>query len=302
MKSTNITSKIAKNLNAKNLDYNSTKLDDYFRSPIVADNQKVLFALLWWKNNKKDYVDLSNSFIAEFLNKKGMYEVTTKEMINFSTGEIIPAGTVNTNKIVYERTYIKNDKVIVEPLYTTTGVSNAIKKWEIEGLLSCTYEYQRVFGKAYKYKTTRKIKLDIDKIRLYLSVFSLDDAIYRNLPARSRKRKLIKSRPVSILDNLQELFMNINEELKKRYKTAKGLYDAFIYNINRKFNVKTTFNMKPYSTFTKGELASLEAQKQLKAAVETPPDIKNLIYNASDFVDTITNSNLKKAFHKVSKR
>ena len=64
--------KFAKEIKANDLRFNYTTMNDYFRSPFIPDNQKVLIALIYMKKRFKA-LDVSNSFIATFLNKMGIY-------------------------------------------------------------------------------------------------------------------------------------------------------------------------------------------------------------------------------------
>lgn len=57
--------KFAKEIKANDLRFNYTTMNDYFRSPFIPDNQKVLIALIYMKKRFKA-LDVSNSFIATF--------------------------------------------------------------------------------------------------------------------------------------------------------------------------------------------------------------------------------------------
>lgn len=266
----NNNSKFKDNLKVKDLRFNYTSTLEYFRSPLVPDNQKVLFALLLLKRKNKIVIDLSNSYIAEFLNKIGMYsyEYYQEDFIDPVTGEYHKKGSIKASNLVYKRVYFKDDKTIEEPLYTISGVSNAIKKWEDEGLLSCTYFYDRNNDphKSYKYDTTRYITLDIDKIRMYLSVFTTDSETYKALPVRSRRRKLIRQRPISVCDAINEALASLSEELKARYQTATGLFTMWCYSFTAKY-CKSQLKLKPSQAQSLEERQAKYKASQLDADV-----------------------------------
>lgn len=243
------TLKLAKEFKCNEFVFNFTSLDDYYRSPLIPDNQKVLIALLELKKRFKS-LTLYNSSIANYLNQKGIYAPIYKEVETYDeNGELKKEPVQVGEKIIHSKLVIKDGIEVEQPLYTKTAVSDAIKKWEKEGVLVCNYEYSfnKDKDKPYKFITKRTISINFDNLKPILSCCMLDSVYYKNLPERSRKRKLIRQRPFSILDDLKELFNDLAEELKIKYQTAKGIFNAFCWNTSRRF-YKLKLTNKPTAT------------------------------------------------------
>lgn len=279
------TLKLAKDFQSKQFTFNYTTLDDYFRSPLIPDNQKVLIALLVLKKRFKS-LTISNSFIASFLNAKGMYEDVYKTIEGYydlETGEYVPThqNKVGTT-IVYSKTKEINGVTITQPLYTKTAVSDAIKKWEREGILYCNYEYEfnKKMDKPYKYTTTRTISFNFDELKRVLTCFYKDSEYYSSLNKRSRKRKLIRQRPFSILDGLQDILLEMSEELKKKYKTARGIFLNFCWSFTKKFMNSSLIN-KPTSSFNSLESYQKNQSDELKKLMKDSALDVNINSNAN---------------------
>lgn len=261
--------KFAKEIKANDLRFNYTTMNDYFRSPFIPDNQKVLIALIYMKKRFKA-LDVSNSFIATFLNKMGIYlpvyEKVTKEDKN---GEIIESEEIVDYKIIYSKSKIVDGKEIIEPLYTKTAVSDAINKWKKEGILNLNYDYSfnKAMDKPYKYITKRTITFNYDNLRPLLACFEMSSNFYQSLPKRNRKRKLIRQRPFSILDELNKILADMSEELKKKYQTAEGIFRNWCWSISRKY-MRSKMSQKPTAADSTKERQEKLENKALRALLE----------------------------------
>ena len=120
--------RLAKELNSKELVMNYTTIDDYFISPLIPDNQKVLIALLVLKKRFKA-LTVSNKFVANFLNAKGIYSPVYETVEGYDdNGELVTIKTTNIirKEVVYKKIVVKDGTEVEEPLYTRTAVSDAI--------------------------------------------------------------------------------------------------------------------------------------------------------------------------------
>lgn len=279
------TLKLGKEFNVKEFAFNYTTLDDYFRSPSIPDNQKVLIALLCLKKRFKS-LDVSNSFIANFLNEKGMYKdiyETIPAYYDIETGEHVDSHQKKTGvTIVHTSIKVINGVACEQPLYTKTAVSDAIKKWEREGILYCNYDYEfnKKMDKPYKYNTTRTISFNFDELKRVLTCFNKESDYYSSLSKRSRKRKLIRQRPFSILDGLQDVLLEMSEELKRKFKTAKGIFYNFCWKFTRKY-MNISLIHKPTSS-----LNSLESYLKYQS-----DELKRLLNNNN--LDIKSNTNVE---------
>lgn len=295
--------KLNKLLDAEDVRLNYTSLDDYFRSPIIPDNQKVLIALLVLKKRFKAFT-LSNSFIAEFLNRKGIYAPIYEDVedIDMNTGEMVKTSKFVKNEVIFTRTKEVDGNATEEKLYTPTGVSDAIKKWEREGVIMCKYDYEfnKKMDKPFKFSTTRTIRFNIEALKPLLASFKEVPSIYSELPARSRRRKLIRSRPFSILDEIKKAFNELAEEVKKRYHDAEGIFLNYCFKCSSKyFNIKLSH--KPNASLNEMERYLISQNQALNQVLDTGqlsyhPSIKTTEKGAK------INNIIKKAFDSMVKK
>ena len=281
--------RLAKELNSKELVMNYTTIDDYFRSPLIPDNQKVLIALLVLKKRFKA-LTVSNKFIANFLNAKGIYSPVYETVEGYDdNGELVTIKTTNIirKEVVYKKIVVKDGTEVEEPLYTRTAVSDAIKKWEHEGILKCSYKYSfnNDDSKPYKFDTNRTITFNFDALRPLLACSSFEALIYKNLPDRSRKRKLIRSKPFSILDELKELLDEMSEELKAKYQTAKGIFLNWCWDVSRKY-YDISLKHKPTAAETRNERTERLENIALKRVLE-PDRYNNRTSNENETIKAV---------------
>ncbi len=183
------------------------KLQEYVNNPEISTWIKVLTYIIQWylyPPHKGKVFFQKYSTIVKFFGKCGFK--TNERMIEeafwiLKTPE--NKGGVNLIKCVYADTS-KSD-------WTNSGENP--KKW-----------------------VYRKVYLNWKRIHRYFSIFTTEGKDFKNLPPKSRLKKLVRCRSLSYTKELQTQFELAMKEAKiERYNSARKMFYGFLYTVSRNF-------------------------------------------------------------------
>lgn len=229
------------NFNPNDLDAIGITWKDYCRSPKVPLHQKVLYFLVRAHKQYKGDIFFKWGTIEKVLNTYGKWVFKNKEWT-------LDHDYVTWRGIISSIKTLVSDKVI-KLEYADEKKSEALdpENW-----------------------IYRKIKINYDVLYKYANKYDTDD-----LPKWSRAKKYVKYRFYACVKHIKQAYNELKENIKKRYKDAREMFQNFLWRANKKC-YKHTKN-KYYDGIPANVLSSKESRDRkaiLEAVKETTDELE----------------------------
>lgn len=261
--------------NKKEYDYqmHGIKIEEWFALPGIRLWIKIAFYLLLWQNKHPNKTC--------FISNKKIHE------------DLVNMGCICTLRGVESAMKTLKTKAAKTPQYYTSGKSKGKKKKDGVGLITCLYPTLNDKGEMIYTEDTsniltktkwismgknpneyifRKIYINYPHYQKYMSVFTGEHTILKNLPAKSRLKKFIKQRPISYTKNLNEEFnKHIEEALIERYKTPEEMFKGFVYKYSRIYWNPTRFIYNYIPEHTRNYVKEQNAEEWLNIDAKFKP-------------------------------
>lgn len=269
------TNKTRKNKKDYDYKYHGIKIEEWFALPGISLWVKIAFYLFLWQQNHPNRTC--------FISNKKIHE------------DLVNMGCICTIRGVESAMKVLKTKESKTPEYYTSGKSEGKKKKDGVGLITCLYPTLnkqgdvvytedtsnilsktnwKAMGKNPNEYIFRKIHLNYPRYQKYMSVFTVENATMKGLPAKSRLKKFIKQRPISYTKNLNEEYnKHIQEAIMERYKTPEEMFKGFIYKYSRRYwdPTRYIYNYIPEHTRNQVKEQNTEEWLSIDAKLKSSP-------------------------------
>lgn len=172
----------------------------------------------------------------------------------------------NKNKKPEDRIYAQNPALMKQFGVSLSGVQSALKNMENMGII--IRQYKSVTGEFINVvdaqgMTNRRVVLDVNKIKDLLSTM-YDEAEASGYKARSREKRFLKRRPLSLIRNIINGIIKTQvSDVNARKSKLKGIYLSMQYNQFGDFDVVIEYD------FTRADKTAINT---FKSVVYNPPE------------------------------